>query len=103
MSKKIDYCPCPKCFGCSCEKEECSNAKEGRCDCEQERELQTNLSKLLKKNGCRSVLASLICVLNQDRVDEIDDELIKNLDKAGAAYALSMGLQWYTPLDYLKN
>lgn len=57
--------------------------------------LRPTVNKLLKTHGTRSVIATIITILEEDRVDAIDDVLIKELTKAGGKYARAMGLEWY--------
>ena len=56
--------------------------------------LRSTVNKLLKTHGTRSVLSTIITILTEDRVDQIDDDLIKELTKAGGKYARAMGLEW---------
>lgn len=56
--------------------------------------LRPTVNKLLKTHGTRSVLSTIITILTEDRVDQIDDDLIKELTKAGGKYARAMGLEW---------
>jgi len=90
-----DYCPCRKCFGCNCLAADCTNAKKGKCGCKAAEELRETVATLMKTHGTRSFLATIIEILQECRVDEIDDKLIKGLNEAGMAYAGSMGLQWW--------
>ena len=70
---------------------------------ENEKRLQTAIIELMKKHGTRSILASIITVLQKFETDEIDAKLIDSLDTAGGEYARSMGLEWYRPHDYLQG